>query len=176
MQGTSIQQQQGLEKTRPGGGMGEGRHVRVACLALAGLLVVPCLALVWPGPVLPALPWPGPATTTGRLRRPAAAAPPLLLLLLLDQAKPRQARQAQARPSQGKAQKASQPSQGKQAPHGKRRHMGPLGPFGAGLVWQQAPHGPWGPVGPIWAPLGLIDHVSHEGTVVCVGLLWVVVR
>ena len=36
-------------------------------LGLAGLLVVPCLGLVWPGPVLPALP----ATTTGRLRRPA---------------------------------------------------------------------------------------------------------
>ena len=33
-------------------------------LGLAGLLVVPCLGLVWPGPVLPALPWPGPATTT----------------------------------------------------------------------------------------------------------------
>ena len=55
-------------------------------LGLAGLLVVPCLGLLWPGPVspaLPALPWPGPATTTGRLRRPAAAAPPLLLLNLL---------------------------------------------------------------------------------------------
>ena len=44
---------------------------------LAGLPVVPSLGLVWPGPVLPALP----ATTTGRLRRPAAASPPLLLLL-----------------------------------------------------------------------------------------------
>ena len=66
--------------------------------------------------VLPALPWPGPATSTGRLRRLAAAAPPprlLLLLLLLDQANARQARQAQARPSQGKAQQASQPSQGR---------------------------------------------------------------
>ena len=83
-----------------------------ACLGLAGLLVVPCLGLVWPGPVLPALPWPGPATTTGRLRRPAAAAPGLLLLL--DEAKARRARQArqgQARASQGKAQQASQPSQ-----------------------------------------------------------------
>ena len=78
-------------------------------LGLAGLPVVPSLGLVWPGPVLPALPWPGPATTTGRLRRPAAASPPLLLLL--DQAKARQARQAQARPSQGWAQQASQPSQ-----------------------------------------------------------------
>ena len=39
----------------------------------------------------------------------AAASPPLLLLL--DKAKARQARQAQARPSQGKAQQASQPSQ-----------------------------------------------------------------
>ena len=76
---------------------------------MAGLPVVPCLGLVWPGPVMPALPWPGPATTTGRLRRPAAASPPLLLLL--DQAKARQARQAQARPSQGWAQQASQPSQ-----------------------------------------------------------------
>ena len=74
-------------------------------VGLSGLLVVPCLGLVWPGPVLPALP----ATTTGRLRRPAAAAPPLLLLLA------RQARQAQARPSQGKAQQASQPSQGRLA-------------------------------------------------------------
>ena len=49
-------------------------------LGLARLLVVPCLGLVWPGPVspaLPTLPWPGPATTTGRLRRPAAAAPSL---------------------------------------------------------------------------------------------------
>ena len=54
------------------------------CFGLAGLPVVPCLGLVWPGPVMPALPWPGPATTTGRLRRPAAASPPLLLLL--DQA------------------------------------------------------------------------------------------
>ena len=68
----------------------------IACLGLAGLLVVPCL---------------GPATTPGRLRRPAAAALPLLLLL--DQAKASQARQAQARPSQGKAQQASQPSQGR---------------------------------------------------------------
>ena len=42
------------------------------CLGLAGLPVVPSLGLVWPGPVLPALPWPGPATT-GRFRRPAAA-------------------------------------------------------------------------------------------------------
>ena len=55
-----------------------------SCFGLAGLPVVPCLGLVWPGPVMPALPWPGPATTTGRLRRPAAASPPLLLLL--DQA------------------------------------------------------------------------------------------
>ena len=43
---------------------------------LAGLPVVPSLGLVWPGPVLPALP----APTTGRLRRPAAASPPLMLL------------------------------------------------------------------------------------------------
>ena len=76
-------------------------------LGLAGLPVA-SLGLVWPGPVLPALPWPGPATTTGRLRQMAAAAARLLLLsssspLLLDQAKARQARQAQARPSQGKA-------------------------------------------------------------------------
>ena len=34
------------------------------CFGLAGLPVVPSLGLVWPGPVLPALPWPGPATTT----------------------------------------------------------------------------------------------------------------
>ena len=33
------------------------------CFGLAGLPVVPSLGLVWPGPVLPALP----ATTTGRL-------------------------------------------------------------------------------------------------------------
>ena len=43
-----------------------------AVFGLAGLLVVPCLGLLWPGPVspaLPTLPWPGPATT--------AAQPPL---------------------------------------------------------------------------------------------------
>ena len=101
-----------------------GFWARLAHLGLAGLLVVPCLGLVWPGPVLPALPWPGPATTTGRLRRPAAAAPPLLLLL--DQAKARRARQArqgQARASQGKAQQASQPSQGDVLVFLTHRHM-----------------------------------------------------
>ena len=60
----------------------------IACLGLAGLLV-PCLGLVQQQQ---------PAAEGGRL-------------LLLDQAKARQARQAQARPSQGKAQQASQPSQ-----------------------------------------------------------------
>ena len=30
-----------------------------ACFGSAGLLVVPCLGLVWPGPVLPCLPWSG---------------------------------------------------------------------------------------------------------------------
>ena len=81
-------------------------------LGLAGLLVVPCLGLVWPGPVLPALP----ATTTAAAQPPAAEGG---RLLLLDQAKARRARQArqgQARASQGKAQQASQPSQG--------RHLG----------------------------------------------------
>ena len=88
---------------------GQGCNNKPPCFGLAGLPVVPSLGLVWPGPVLPALP----ATTTGRLRRLAAAALlPLLLLLLLDQARARQARQAQARPSQGKTQQASQPSQG----------------------------------------------------------------
>ena len=82
-----------------------------SCFGLASLPVAPCRGLVWPGPVLPALPWCGPAKTTGHLRRPAVAAPPLLLLLL-DQAKARREGQAQARPSQGKAQQASQPSQG----------------------------------------------------------------
>ena len=46
-------------------------------LGLAGLLVVPCLGLVWPGPVLPALPtlpWTTAATTPGRLRRPGVVA------------------------------------------------------------------------------------------------------
>ena len=46
-----------------------------ACFGLAGLPVVPSLGLVWPGPVLPALPdlpWPGPATTTTA----SAAQPP----------------------------------------------------------------------------------------------------
>ena len=87
------------------------------------LLVVPCLGLVWPGPALP-------ARTTGRLRRPAAAAPPLLLLLLLA----RQARQAQARPSQGKAQQASQKSAACRQPPGPRaqgcasRARNPKGP------------------------------------------------
>ena len=41
-------------------------------LGLAGLLVVPCLGLVWPGPVLPALPTlplTTAATTPGCLRR-----------------------------------------------------------------------------------------------------------
>ena len=78
---------------------GPGQHT----LGLAGLLVVPCLGLVWPGPVLPALP----ATTTAAAQPPPAAEGGRLLLL--DQAKARQARQAQAGPSQGKAQQASQP-------------------------------------------------------------------
>ena len=95
-----------------GGGVGTTARppppppARTACLGLAGLLVVPCLGLVWPGPVLPALP----ATTTAAAQPPPAAEG--CRLLLLDQAKARQARQArqaQARPSQGKAQQASQP-------------------------------------------------------------------
>ena len=93
-----------------------------SCFGLAGLPVVPCLGLVWPGPVMPALPWPGPATTTAAAKPPPAAEGGRLLLL--DQAKARQARQAQARPSQGKAQQASQPKVGflgrvspKGAPH-----------------------------------------------------------
>ena len=68
--------------------------------------VVPGLGLVWPGPVMPALPWPGPATTTTAAAKPPPAAEGGRLLLLA-----RQARQAQARPSQGWAQQASQPSQ-----------------------------------------------------------------
>ena len=80
-------------------------------LGSAGLLVLPCLGLVWPGPVLSALPWLVPATTTAAAQPPPAAEGGRLLLLL-DQAKAKHARQAQARPSQGKAQQASQPSQG----------------------------------------------------------------
>ena len=45
-------------------------------LGLAGLLVVPCLGLVWPGPVLPALP----ATTTAAAQPPPAAEGGRLLL------------------------------------------------------------------------------------------------
>ena len=75
-----------------------------SCFGLAGLPVVPCLGLVWPGPVMPALPWPGPATTTGHLRRPGAAPP---LLLLLNQENAMQARQVQARLGQGQAQQVS---------------------------------------------------------------------
>ena len=45
----------------------------VPCLGLVGLFVMSYLGLVRPGPVLPALPWLGPATTTGRLRRPEDA-------------------------------------------------------------------------------------------------------
>ena len=81
------------------------RHPKVACFGLAGLPAVPSLGLVWPGPVLPALP----ATTTAAAQPPPAAEGGRLLLLA------RQARQAQARPSQGKAQQASQPSQGRLA-------------------------------------------------------------
>ncbi len=39
---------------------------KLACFGLAGLPVVPSLGLVWPGPVLPALPalpWPDQAKT-----------------------------------------------------------------------------------------------------------------
>ena len=83
---------------------------KLACFGLADLPVVTSLGLVWHGPALPALPRPCPTTT--------AAAQLLLVaegsrLLLLDQAKARQARQAQAKPSQGKAQQASQPRQGR---------------------------------------------------------------
>ena len=63
---------------------------------MAGLPVVPSLGLAWPGP---ALPWPGPETTTAAAKPPPAAEGGRLLLL--DPAKARQARQAQARPSQG---------------------------------------------------------------------------
>ena len=89
-----------------------------SCFGLAGLPVVPSLGLVWPGPVLPALP----ATTTAAAKPPPAAEGGRLLLL--DQAKARrarQARQARARPSQGWAQQASQPSQ-------SRRFKGPRVP------------------------------------------------
>ena len=74
-----------------------------------------------------------------------------------------QARQAQARPSQGWAQQASQPSQSRilgpmgpqgapRGPHGAPR--GPRGPHGA--PWgPKGPHGaPWGPKGPQGAPWG----------------------
>ena len=55
-----------------------------SCFGLAGLPVVPRLGLVWPGPVMPALPWPGPATTTAAAKPPPAAEGGRLLLL--DQA------------------------------------------------------------------------------------------
>ena len=50
--------------------------LEIVCFTLAGLPNVPSLGLVWPWPAMPALPWPGPATTTaaaapeGRGRRP----------------------------------------------------------------------------------------------------------
>ena len=46
---------------------------------------MPCLGLVWSGPLISALPWLVPATTSGRLLRPAAPASLLLLLLALQQ-------------------------------------------------------------------------------------------
>ena len=67
----------------------------------------------------------GRADACKRLRRPAAQPPPAAEggWLLPDQAKARQARQAQARPSQGKAQQASQPSQGDVPMFRTHRHM-----------------------------------------------------
>ena len=103
--------------------------------------VVPGLGLVWPGPLMPALPWPGPATTTAAAQPPPAAEGGRLLLLA------RQARQAQARPSQGKAQQASQPSQS--------RILGPKGPmwslFGDGFFknWFET-----GRRGSVWRHIG----------------------
>ena len=85
----------------PHGAQGAHGQAPNSCFALAGLPVVPCLGLVWPGPVLPALPWSGPATTTAAAKPPPAAEGGRLLLL--DQAKARQARQAKAKPSQAKA-------------------------------------------------------------------------
>ena len=81
---------------------GQGCNNKPPCFGLAGLPVVPSLGLVWPGPVLPALP----ATTTTAAAKPLPAAEGGRLLLLA-----RQARQVKARPSQGWAQQASQPSQ-----------------------------------------------------------------
>ena len=73
--------------------------VQNACLGFAGLLVVPWLGLAW---ACLALAWP-----SNNNRPPLAAAS--LLLLLLDEAKARQARQAQARPSQGTTSKPAKP-------------------------------------------------------------------
>ena len=131
---------------------------RLACCALPWL--------VWPWPVLPALPWPTPATTTTTTTTTTAAAaqpPPAaeggrLLLLLLDQAKARQARQAKARPSQGTTSKPAKPRQagrwvlpGPWAGEGGATHHPTLGPY-------RAPGAP----GP---PLGRCAVVSTSGAI-----------
>ena len=114
-----------------------GQAARPACLGLAGLLVVPCLGLVWPGPVLPALP----AATTAAAQPPPAAEGGRLLLLA------RQARQAQARPSQGKAQQASQPSQGRLTGCPEGRNFGFIlnFVFGPQIDLKCSPRAPGGP-------------------------------
>ena len=120
-------------------------HLPAIAFGLAGLPVVPSLGLVWPGPVLPALPalpWPGPATTTATAKPPPAAEGGRLLLLdqALQEAKARQARQAQARPSEGKVQQASQPSQSRIL--GPKAQGGPRGLM-VGFLGRVSPKGAW---------------------------------
>ena len=86
----------------PSAPLGPGIH---DCLPWLGWLA--CCALPWSGMGLSCLPC---LAFGGRL-------------LLLQQFKARQARQAQARPSQGKAQQASQPSQGDVPVFLRHRHM-----------------------------------------------------
>ena len=109
----------GVELARPP----DGRRTpaMLGLPALAWLACLLCLALAWSGlglsclPCLPCLELlqQQPAAKGGRL-------------LLLERSKARQAgqaRQAQARPSQGKAQQASQPSQGDVPVFLTHRHM-----------------------------------------------------
>ena len=120
--------------------------------ALPWLACLLCLALAWFGLGLSCLPCLGLVQQQQQRRRSRRRPPPAAeggRLLLLDKAKARQARQAQARPSQGKAQQASQPSQS--------RTLGPKGPlwslFGDGFFenWSET-----GRRGSVWRDIGTI--------------------